>query len=131
MAEGILKAPDEFVGGLPVNDLAVCLARVGQHDPKEMGPAALAIGPNDPCACAEVDLRLVTGTAFEAAERQLACRHQSADESPDAVIVPGEIVLGDQILVDALCAEPEIALCLNDAAPELALAAATAAARSV
>ena len=69
MAEGILKAPDEFVGGLTVNNLAVCLARVGQHDPKEMGPAALAVGSDDPRAGAEVDLRLVTRPAFKAAER--------------------------------------------------------------
>ena len=75
-----------------------------------MGLTALALAANDPGTCAEIDLSLVTRPAFEAAEWELARRHQLADETPNAVIIPGEVVLGDQILVDALCAQSEIAL---------------------
>ncbi len=71
MAEGILDAAEEVVGGLAVDDLAVGLAGVGQHDAEDMGLAALAVGSNDPGTRAEVDLGLVTGPAFEAAEGEL------------------------------------------------------------
>ena len=55
--------------------------------------------------CAEVDLGLLAGPAFQAAEWQFARRLQPTDEAPDAVVAAGEVVLGDQILVDALGAE--------------------------
>ena len=71
LAEGVLDAAEKVVGGLAVDDLAVGLAGVGQHDAEDMGPAALAVGPNDGGTCAEVDLSLLTGLAFEAAEGQL------------------------------------------------------------
>jgi hypothetical protein len=127
MAECILETAEKLVGGLPIDNLAVCLARVGQHDAKEVGLAALAVGANDPRACAEVDLRFITRPTFEAPEWELTHRRHSADEAPDAVVVPGEVVLGDQILVDALRAEPEIALGRDQITPGLALAATTAA----
>ena len=113
LAEGILEAAEKLVGGLAVDDLAVGLARVGQHDAEEMGLAALAVATNDPGTCAEVDLSLLTRPAFEAAKWQFARRRQLADEAPDAVVGTGEAVLGDQVLVDALGAEPEVALGLR------------------
>ena len=131
MAKGILEAAEEVVGGLAVDDLAVGLAGVGQHDAEEMGLAALAVGTNDRGACAEVDLGLVTGPAFEATEREFARRRQPADEAPDAVVAAGEVVLGDQVLVDALGAQAQIALGLDDVPPGLALARATATASAL
>ena len=74
VAEGILQAAEEVVGGLAVDDLAVGLAGVAQHDAEDMGLAALAVGADDRGARAEVDLGLVTGLALEAAEGELACR---------------------------------------------------------
>jgi hypothetical protein len=85
-----------------VDNLAVCLARMGQHDAKEVGLAALTVRSNDPGPCAKVDLRFITSPTFEAAEWEFTCRHQLPDEAPDVVVVPREVVLGDQILVDAL-----------------------------
>jgi hypothetical protein len=126
LAKGILEAAEKVVCGLAVDDLAVGLARVGQHDAEEMGLAALAVGTNDPGTFAEVDLGLFTRPAFEAAKGELACRRQPADEAPDAVVGPGEAVLGDQVLVNALGAQPQVALGLNHIAPGLALAPATA-----
>ena len=86
VAEGILDAAEEVVGGLAVDDLAVGLAGVRQHDAEEMGFAALAVGADDRGTCAEVDLGLITGLAFEAAEGELARRLQAADEATDAVV---------------------------------------------
>ena len=126
MAEGVLDAAEEVVGGLAIDGLAVGLAGVGQHDAEDMSFAALAVGADDRGACAEVDLGLVTGPALEAAERQLAGRLQAADEATDAVVAAGEAVLVTQVLVDALGAQTRIALGLDQIAPGLALARATA-----
>ena len=125
MAEGILEAAEEVVGGLAVDDLAVGLAGVGQHDAEDMGLAALAVGADDRGARAEVDLGLVAGPALEAAEGKLARRLQAADEAADAVVAAGEAVFGGQILVDALGAEAQVALGLDHLSPGLALAGAT------
>ena len=70
----------------------------------------LPSGPTIRAPCAEVDLGLVAGPALEAAEWELARRRQLADEATDAVVAAREVVLGDQILVDALGAEAQIAL---------------------
>ena len=125
MAEGILDAAEEVVGGLAVDGLAVGLAGVGQHDAEDMGSAALAIGPDDGGTGAEVDLGLVTGLALEATEGKLAGRLQAADEATDAVVAAREAVFGGQILVDALGAEAQVALGLDHLPPRLALAGAT------
>ena len=106
LAKGILEAAEKVIGGLAVDNLAVGLARVGQHDAEEMGLAALAVVTNDPGACAEVDLSLLTGAAFQAAEWQFGRRRQLADEAPDAVVGAGEAVFDDQVLVDALALSP-------------------------
>ena len=71
MAKGTLDAAEEVVGGLAVDGLAVGLAGVGQHDAEDMGFAAFAVGCEDWGAGAEVDLGLVTGLAFKAAEGEL------------------------------------------------------------
>ena len=104
---------------------------MGQYDPKEMCLAAPAVGLDDSGTRAEVDLCLVAGPAFKTAEREFGRRHQSANEAPDAVVVAVEVVLGDQILIDALCAETAITLGRDDIAPRLAVTAPTAAAHTV
>ena len=125
MAEGILNAAEEVVGGLAVDDFAVGLAGVGQHDAEDMGPPTLAFGPHDGGARAEVDLGLVTGLALEATEGELAGRLQSADEATDAVVAAREAVLVGQILEDSLGAEAQVTLGLDHLPPRLALAGAT------
>ena len=125
VAEGTLDAAEEVVGGLAIDGLAVGLAGVGQHDAEDMGFAALAVGADDRGTGAEVDLGLVTGLTLEAAEGKLSSRLQAADEATDAVVAAREAVFGDEILVDALGAEAQIALGLDHVSPGLALAVAT------
>ena len=67
-----------------------------------MCPPALAFGPHDGGARAEVDLGLVTGLALESAEGKLAGRLQAANEATDAVVAACEGVLVGQILEDLL-----------------------------
>ena len=121
LAEGVLEAAQKVVCGLAVDDLAVALARVGHHDAEEMGLLALAIAVNDAGTCAEVDLSLLTRPAFHAAKWQFGRRRQLSDEAPDAVVGTGETVLDDQVLVDALGAQSEVALGLDQLAPGLAV----------
>jgi hypothetical protein len=78
-----------------------------------MGLTALAIVTNDAGGFGEVDLNLFTKPTFEAAKGKLARWHQPADKAPGGVIGAGEAVLSEQVLVDALGAQPEVALKLN------------------
>ena len=72
MAKCVLNTTEKVVGGLALDDFAVSLAGVRQHDAKEVGLAALAVGADDRCAFAEIDLGFIARPAFQAAERQLA-----------------------------------------------------------
>ena len=126
VAEGVLDAAEEFVGGLAVDGLAVGLARVGQHDPEEMGSAPLAVGCDDRGSRAEVDLGLVTRLALEPPEGKLERRREAVDEATDGVVASPEAVLGGEILENALGAQTLITLGLNDVSPRFALTGATA-----
>src|SRR5450755_2238036 len=92
-----------------------------------MSFAALAVGADDRCAGAEVDLGLIAWPALEAAEREFAHRLQAMDETTDAVVAAREVVFRRKILVDALSAQAQIALRLDHVPPRLALALATVA----
>ena len=98
VAEGVLDAAEEFVGGLAVDGLAVGLARVRQHDPEEMGSPALALGCDDRGSRAEVDLGLVTRLALEPPEGKLEHRGEAVDEATDGVVASPEAVFGGEIL---------------------------------
>ena len=108
--EGALQAAEEVVGGLAVDGLAVALAGVAQDDAEDVGLAPLAVGADDRGAGAEVDLGLVAGVALDAAEGQVVRPLEPADEPADAVVAADEAVVGDQVLVDPLGGEPEVAL---------------------
>ena len=122
-----LDAAEEVVGGLAVDNLAVGLAGVRQHNAEDVSFAALAVGADDRGACAEVDLGLIAGLALESAERELSLRLQAMNETTDAVVAAGEVVFCGEVLVDALGAQAPIALGLDLVSPGLALALATVA----
>src|SRR5487761_2115417 len=128
MPEGVLQAAEEVLGGLAVDRLAVGLAGVAQDDAEDVGLAPLAIGADDRRARAEVDLGLLARPALHASKRQVVRLLEPMDEPADAVVAAGESVVGVQILVDPLCAEPEVTLPLNQLSPRLTTAGPTAAA---
>jgi hypothetical protein len=128
MAEGILQATEEVVGGLAVDGLAVSLAGVAQDDPENVGPASFAIGSDDWRAGAEVDLGLVAGVALDAAEGEVVHLLEASDEATHAVVAACEAVVGDQVLIDPLCGESEAALGSDQVPPGLTTADSTAAA---
>jgi hypothetical protein len=125
--EGPLQAAEEVVGGLAVDRLAVRLAGVAEHDPQDMGLASLAVGFDDGGTGAEVDLGLVAGVALDASEGELARVLEPADEAADAVVGAGEAVVGDQVLVDPLRSEAEVALGPDQLPPRLTATGATTA----
>ena len=71
VAESTLEAAEEIVGGLAINNLAVGLAGVGQHNAEDMSFVAFAVRADNRGACAEVNLGLITGATLEAAEWKL------------------------------------------------------------
>jgi hypothetical protein len=57
------------------------------------------------------------GGDIQAAEGQFLRCLQAADEAAHAVVAAGEVVLGEQVLIDALGAEPQLQLGLDDHTP--------------
>jgi hypothetical protein len=53
------RGPQEVLGRLPEGELGVRLAAVAQDDPKQVRPAAFAIGAHDRRVLAEIDLSLL------------------------------------------------------------------------
>jgi len=102
VTKGTFDAAKEIVGGLAIDGLAVSLARVRQHDAKDMGSAALAVGCDDWSAGAKVDLGLVPGLTFKAPEGKLVYGLQKADKATDGVVAALEAVFGREILVNTL-----------------------------
>ena len=49
--KGVLQAGQKSVGGLPIDGLAVALARVRQDDAEDMGPVSSAIGAESKAGC--------------------------------------------------------------------------------
>jgi hypothetical protein len=54
--EGVLETLQQAVGRLPEDRLAVTLARMAQHDPKDVRPAPPPVGLNDRRPSAQIDL---------------------------------------------------------------------------
>ena len=79
--EGIFQAANEVLGRLPVDGLAVALARVAQDDAKDVRAAPLAVGLKDRNAAAEIDLGFLAGSAFHAAERQRSALPQATGQN--------------------------------------------------
>ena len=113
VVEGVLDSPDEVFRGLAEDDFAVRLARVAQNDAEHMRPPALAVGRDDRCSGAEVDLGFLAGLALHPSERNGACASQFANESPDRLIASLEIVISFEILPDPLGRQASIKGGLN------------------
>src|SRR4051795_6782488 len=124
--EGALKAAKEVIGSLAVDSLAVALAGVAEHNPEHMGLAPLAVGADDRGSPAEIDLGLFSRLALKATEGQCLRLLESADEPTDAVVATHEAVVGNQVLVDPLCAQAKVALGPDQLPPRLTATGPTA-----
>ena len=99
MREGVLQRAEKVIGRLRERRLAVRLAAVAQHDPKDVRLPPLAIGRDDRRTRAEIDLGFLAGGAFHPAERQRAGPTQTLHEPPHAVVADAAGVAA-QILVN-------------------------------
>jgi hypothetical protein len=126
MTEVTLESAEEIVGGPAVDSLAAGLTGVGRHDAEDMGLATLAIGADDRGACAELDLGLFfTRSTLEPTESEFARRLEAINEATDAVVASREAVVGNEVLVNGLGTEVQVAVGLNHVSPGLALTLAT------
>ena len=126
VTEGIFNAAKELVGGLAIDSLAVGLARVRQHDAEDMSSMALAVGCDDWSAGTEVNLSLIAGLTFEPTKWKLLNRPEAMDKATDGVVAALEAVFGGEILINALGAQTQITLGLDDVLPGFAFTRATA-----
>src|SRR5262249_53070256 len=93
------------------------LARVAQHDTKDVRPPPLSVGLQDRNARAEVDLSLFAGSTFQAPKRERPALAQATDITPNTVVLGGEAVLANQILVDGVRRQPCFELIEDDLSP--------------
>jgi hypothetical protein len=84
--EGVLQTAEEVFRGLREAGLAVRLAAVREHDPKDVRLTPAAFRRLDPSTCAEVDLAFFARLAFRATEGQPAAAAQPPQEPSHAVI---------------------------------------------
>ena len=122
--EGVFQTPDEGLGGLAPDRLAVALARVAEHGAEQMRAAPLTLF-NDPSALAKVDLDLFARQALHAPKRRIGVGVEPSHESFDGLVAAGEPVFGGEILIDPLRREPGLASGLDRTAVRLALAPST------
>ncbi len=107
--EGILQAADEVLGRLPIDDFAVALAAVAQHNAEDVGAPLTTVFLPDGRPGAEVDLRLLARLALQPPERQRMGCPQAAYETTDAPVTRLELlVLSAQILPDPLGRQAQI-----------------------
>src|SRR5262249_50378080 len=107
---------------LPVDRLAVALARVTQNDAEDMRAPTLAVRLHDRNAGAEIHLGFLAGRAFQAAEGQRLVLPQPLDKAPHAGVPAAKAVLADQVLEDALGRQAGGQLLQDDWPPGLAQA---------
>jgi len=100
--EGVLEAPDERFGGLPVHRLAVGFARVAQDDAEEVGAAPLAVRSLHRGTAAEVDLRFLPRLALHASKGQRTRRSQPPHKPLHRLIAALKAVLTPQVLLPIL-----------------------------
>jgi len=120
--EGVLQALEELVGPFTPDRLAVGLARMAQHDPKDVGATPAPLDIEDGRPGPEVHLGLVPRQALQAAEGKRQGLPEVPDESLDAVVTAGKAVIGHQILVDPLGRQPLRELRQDDLAVRFASA---------
>ncbi len=110
------------------NSTLACFARrqktsyVPVSIPSPFQFAAFAIGRDDGCASAEVDLGFFAGSAFHPSEWDGASGSQLANESLDRLAASFEFVIGLEILPDSLTRQASIKGSFDDLFVRLALA---------
>ena len=124
MPEGVFNRANEVLRGLTIDRLAVSLAAVAQHDPKDVRSSPLPIRQLDPRSRAEINLGLFAGLALHPTKRQRPCPSQLGHKPPHAVILVAE-PFGPQVLIDSLARKPLLQL-LQDHLPIRLAGAATA-----
>jgi len=100
--EGIFETANEVVGGLTINCFTVSLARETQNNPEDMRSLTLAIGPDNRCAGAEVNLRLFAGHTFHPAKRYRSIISHAFDKSANTIVAAIKSILISEILIDSL-----------------------------
>ncbi len=75
---------------------------MAENHAKDVRTPPLAVRRYDRRAGAKIDLHLVGGYALQAAKGQRLVVAQSPDEATHTVVLGGEAVIADQVLVDAL-----------------------------
>ena len=113
--ESVFQTTNQLVGGLPINRFAICFARVAQDDAKDVRTPSFAVGAGDGDAAAKINLGFFAGSTFHAAEGQVPLRAQAAHKAADAVVVEGEAVVADQVLVNPLRRKTRLELVQDDA----------------
>src|SRR6266516_5262767 len=101
VAERIFQAANERLIRLSPHRLAVTLARMAQHRAKQMRAPALAIFSH-PRALAEVHLEFVAQLDFNAAKKQFQYPFELANKPPHRIVTAVELMLGHQVLMNAL-----------------------------
>src|SRR5258708_709903 len=105
MPEGVFQATDEHVGALTPDHLRITLPGMAQDAAEQMRPSSSAFLDN-PCAAAEVDLKLLAGGALHPAKRRVDGGRDPTGEALDRLIAAVETVVGDKILVDPFERQP-------------------------
>ena len=126
MREGVFQAAEEVVGRLGERGFAVALAAMTEHDAKDMGLAALAVGRDDRRTAAKIDLGLFARPAFHATKRQRRRGPQTAHEPLHAVVASCEALIGREILPDPMGRKLLVELGQNRFAVWFALATSAA-----
>jgi len=88
-----------------------------------MRPAALAVATDDRSTRAEIDLGLLARAALQASKRQGAALPQAVDETADAEVAAGVVVLAGEVLEDALGTQTLLELAKDDGPPGRTVAA--------
>src|SRR5688572_26303062 len=118
----------EVIGRLRERRLAVRLAAVAQHDPKDMAFSPLAFRRNNRRARAEIDLSLVAGSAFHPPKWQGTRAAEALNESPHAVVAEA-VGVAAQVLMNPPGAQPLLDLGCNLLTKRLALAGRSSSSR--
>ena len=108
--ERVLQATHEALGRLPIDDLAVRLPRVAQHDAKDMRPPTRSVRLQHRRARPEIHLRFFTRTALHPAKRQFELRSEPTHEPTHAVVAAGEAVLRDQVRIVRWALKPKASI---------------------
>ena len=110
----VFDHPQERLRVLAQHHLAVTLARMAQHRPEQPRPPGFAAGLDERRTQPEVHLQLLPRRTFDAPDPLRPARFELGHVARNGRIGPAETVPGDQILIDALGAQPQFEHRRND-----------------